>query len=92
MNFKNNEDSQKEKTTQQFLEDTIRNFPKNSFQPYAYYNQDRDVIEVYFKDESCYTKPFNSQLEFHQSFENDEIVGVNILNARKLLEEKGKFQ
>ena len=62
------------------------------FEPYAYYDEERDSIEVYFKDESCYAKPLNDQLELHLSFNNEEVVGVNILNLKKLLENKGKFK
>lgn len=62
------------------------------FEPYAYYDEERDSIEVYFKDESCYAKPLNDQLELHLSFENEEVIGVNILNVKKLLTEKGKFK
>jgi hypothetical protein len=62
------------------------------FEPYAYYNEDTGSIEVYFKDESCYAKPLNDQLELHLSFDKEEVVGVNILNIKKLLEDKGKFK
>ena len=62
------------------------------FEPYAYYNEDADSIEVYFKDESCYAKLLNDQLELHLSFDKEEVVGVNILNIKKLLKEKGKFK
>jgi hypothetical protein len=62
------------------------------FEPYCYYNKETDSIEVYFKDESCYAKPLNDQLDLHLSFDNEEVVGVNILNVKRLLENEGKFK
>lgn len=62
------------------------------FQPYAYYNEDMDSIEAYFKDEACYTKTLNNNIELHISFDTGEVVGMNILNAQKLIQDKGHFQ
>ena len=51
-----------------------------------------DEIQVYFKDENCYTKPLNDQLELHLSFDTEEVVGVNVLGVKKLIQDKGKFK
>lgn len=79
-------------TDKQFLEEMMKLVPSGQFTPYAYYNEDMDAIEVYFKDESCYTKTLNNMVELHLSFENEEVVGVNILGIKKLIQDKGKFK
>jgi len=76
----------------EFLEEMMKLVPSGGFQPYAYYNEDMDSIETYFKDESCYTKTLNNMVELHLSFDNDEVVGVNILGIKKLIQDKGKFK
>jgi uncharacterized SAM-dependent methyltransferase len=60
-------------------------FTSEKFQPYAYYNEDMDYIEVYFKDEDCMSQPFSSEIELYKSFENNKIVGVKILGIKKLI-------
>lgn len=87
-NFKYKKEKIKQNTSlvENFLEDMIKNFPSDAFHPYAYYNQDMDKIEIYFNDKSCHTEPVNQQIEFHKCFESNEIVGVNILNIKKLIE------
>jgi len=70
-----------------FLMEIARNFPKNSFKPYAFYNSSMNTIEVYLKDESCMTQSLNDQLDLYISFDTNEIIGVKILNIRKLLEQ-----
>ena len=83
-------------TSKKFLDEMIKLAEdckkSGGFQPYAYYNEDMDAIECYFKDESCYTKTLNNMVELHLSFDNDEVVGVNILGIKKLIQDKGKFQ
>jgi uncharacterized SAM-dependent methyltransferase len=74
------------------VDKTIQDFSSEKFQPYAYYNEDMDAIEVYFKDESCMTQPLNDKLELYKSFENNEVVGVRILGIKKLLQDKGEFK
>jgi hypothetical protein len=44
-----------------------------------------DSIQVYFKDEDSYTQPLNKWLELHLSHDTDEVVGVNVLNIKKVL-------
>ena len=72
-------------TSKQFLDEMIKLVPSGEFVPYAYYNKDMDAIEVYFKDNSCYTQPLNKVMNLYLDQETDEIVGVNILNISKLL-------
>lgn len=79
-------------TADEFLKEMIKLVPSGQFTPYAYYNKDMDSIECYFKDESCYTQPLNNMVELHLSFENKEIVGVNILGVKNLIENKGSFK
>lgn len=83
-------------TSSEFLDEMIKLAQdckdSGGFQPYAYYNEDMDAIETYFKDESCYTKTLNNMVELHLSFDNDEVVGVNILGIKKLIQDKGKFK
>lgn len=83
-------------TSSQFLDEMLKLADtyggSGCFQPYAYYNEDMDSIEAYFKDESCYTKTLNNNIELHISFETGEVVGMNILNVQKLIQDKGHFQ
>lgn len=72
-------------TSQQLLNEMITLVPSGSFVPYAYYNEDMDSIQVYFKDEDSYTQPLNKWLELHLSHDTDEVVGVNVLNIKKVL-------
>lgn len=72
-------------TSKQFLEEMLKLVPSGPFVPYAYYNEDMDSIQAYFKDENSYTQPLNKWLELHLSHDTDEIVGVNVLNVRKVL-------
>lgn len=72
-------------TSSQFLEEMLKLVPSDSFVPYTYYNDDMDSIQVYFKDENSYTQPLNKWLELHLSHDTDEVVGVNVLNVRKVL-------
>jgi len=73
-------------TSSQFLEEMIKLVPSGSFQPYAYYNEDMDSIQVYFKDTSSYTQPLNQNVEIHLSHDTDEITGATILNIKQLIE------
>lgn len=83
-------------TSSQFLDEMLKLADtyggSRCFQPYAYYNEDMDAIETYFKDETCYTKTLNNNIELHISFETGEVVGMNILNVQKLIQHKGHFQ
>lgn len=92
----NSNDDIRKVSASEFLEEMIKLAEtckeSGGFQPYAYYNEDMDAIECYFKDESCYTKTLNNMVELHLSFDNDEVVGVNILGIKKLIQDKGKFK
>ena len=79
-------------TSSQFLDEMLRLLPSVQFQPYAFYNEDMDAIETYFKDESCYTKTLNNNIELHISFNTGEVVGMNIFNVQKLIRDRGHFQ
>ena len=83
-------------TSSQFLDEMLKLAEtyggSGCFQPYAYYNEDMDSIEAYFKDEACYTKTLNNNIELHISFDTGEVVGMNILNIQKLIQDKGHFQ
>lgn len=72
-------------TSSQFLDEMIKLVPTGQFIPYAYYNEDMDSIQVYFKDTSSYTQPLNENVEIHLSHDADEITGATILNIRKLI-------
>lgn len=83
-------------TSSQFLDEILKLAEtyggSGCFQPYAYYNEGMDSIEAYFKDEACYTKTLNNNIELHISFETGEVVGINVLNVQKLIQHKGHFQ
>ena len=72
-------------TSSQFLEEMLRLVPSGQFQPYAYYNEDMDSIQVYFKDSSSYTQPLNRNVEVHLCHDSNEITGATILNIKRLL-------
>jgi hypothetical protein len=76
-------------TSSQFLDEMLRLVPSGSFVPYAFYNEDMDSIDVYFKNDSCYTQPLNEAMNLHLSHDKDEVVGLTILNVKKLLQTKG---
>lgn len=72
-------------TSSQFLDEMIKLVPSGCFQPYAYYNEDMDALQVYFKDTSSYTQPLNQNVEIHLSHDADEITGATILNIKQLI-------
>jgi hypothetical protein len=74
-------------TSSQFLDEILRLVPSGEFQPYAYYNKDIDSIQAYFKDEGCYTKTLNDNIELYISFESGEIVGIKLLNIKQIIKE-----
>jgi len=76
-------------TSSQFLEEMLRLVPSGQFQPYAYYNEDMDSIQVYFKDSSSYTQPLNKNVEVHLCHDSNEITGATILNITRLLNKEG---
>ena len=55
------------------------------FQSYAYYNEDMDSIEVYFKESMYYTQPLNNNVELYLCHDTNEIVGATILNIKQLI-------
>jgi len=82
----------KEISSKEFLERIKEELPTmGNFTPYAYYNESMDEIQVYFKDESNYTKPVNDELELYLSYDND-VIGVKVLGVEKLIQDKGKFK
>lgn len=72
-------------TSSQFLDEMIKLVPSGQFIPCAYYNEDMDSIQVYFKDTSSYTQPLNQNVEIHLSHDADEITGATILNIKQLI-------
>ena len=92
MTDNNSNDDIKKVSPSEFLEEMMKLVPSGNFQPYAYYHKDMDYIEAYFKDENCYTKTLNDMIELHLSFDNDEVVGINILGIKKLIENNGVFK
>lgn len=72
----------------EFLEEMLKQVPSGPFVPYCYYNEDMDAIQVYFKNDESYTQPLNEAMELMLSFDKEEIVGVNIINIKKLLKEQ----
>lgn len=72
----------------EFLEKMLKQVPSGPFVPYCYYNEDMDAIQVYFKNDESYTQPLNEAMELMLSFDKEEIVGVNIINIKKLLKEQ----
>jgi len=71
----------------EYVDSIVVNNPyhKGTFVPYAHYDESLDRVSVYFKDKDAYVKTLNNNVELHISFENEEIVGVNILRVKKLL-------
>jgi len=69
------------------LENYILSYDRCDFVPYAFYNKHTDCIEVYFKDDSTYTSPLSGNVSLYLSQDNNEVVGVKVLNARRLLKD-----
>lgn len=72
-------------TSQSLMEELIRVSSSGSFVPYSRYNQYRDCIESHFTNDDYYLQPVNENIELLLSHHNDEIVGVNILNVKKVI-------
>jgi hypothetical protein len=75
-------------TSSNLLDEMIKLVPSGSFVPYAFYNEPMNAIQVYFKNDSCYTQPINEAVELYLSHDNDEVVGLSVLNIKKLLDKK----
>ncbi len=60
--------------------------PKNEFQPVIYFNREGNLLEIYWKDDSCYAESSdNKHLTLMKNFETKEIVGIKIYGIHKLL-------
>jgi len=73
-----------------FLDEMIKLVPSGNFQPYAYYNEEIDSIEVYFKDAMYYTQPLNNNIELYLCHDTNEIIGAKILRVKSLLNKRRK--
>lgn len=69
----------------------LENVPKGPFVPYAFYNEDMNALEVYFKNDNCYTKTINDFIELHISEDTGEVVGVNVLKIMQVIKEGRKI-
>ena len=75
----------KKVTQSEFLDKMIRLVPIGPMVPHSFYNEDMDAIQVYFKDHQFYTQPLNETINLYVSFDTNEVIGVEILNVKKLL-------
>jgi len=69
----------------ELLEELFSDYKPESFVPYFYYNKDMDVLDIYFKEDLSYTSLLNKDLNLFLSQETDEIVGVSVLNIKRLV-------
>lgn len=73
-------------------EDTIKQLSsvnqRRIFIPYSYYNQDMDVIQVFWKNEDYYTHQLPNNINLKISLESNEIIGVDIFNVNALVLQK----
>lgn len=72
----------------EFLDEMIRLVPTGQMVPHSFYNEDMDAIQVYFKDHQFYTQPLNEAMNLYISFDSNEVIGIEILNVKKLLQVK----
>lgn len=78
----------KKVTQSEFLDKMIKLVPIGPMVPHSFHNEDMDAIQVYFKDHQFYTQPLNEAMNLYVSFDTNEVIGVEILNVKKLLEVK----
>ena len=69
----------------------LEHVPKGPFVPYAFYNEDMNAIQVYLKNDNCYTKTINDFIELHISEDTGEVVGVNVLKIMQVIKEGRKL-
>jgi hypothetical protein len=69
----------------EILEKVFADYQPGYFIPYCHYNEDMDTIDVYFKSDPPYTQLLNKELNLFLSQETDEVIGVSVLNAKRLL-------
>ena len=72
-------------TSQNLIDELIQLKPEGSFVPYTMYNKHNDSIKVYFKDSDYYCQPLNENIQLLLSHENNDIVGVTILNVKNII-------
>jgi len=70
------------------VDEYLATYQPCQFTPGTFYNEDMDAIEVIFKNESYYVQPLNQAIELYLTFETNEVVGLNILQLKKLLKDK----
>ena len=63
----------------EWIEGDVRT-PVRDFEPCCYYNEDGDMFEVIWKNDSCYSEQCGN-FRVMKSFETGEIVGVTIHNV-----------
>ena len=78
----------KKVTQSEFLDKMIRLVPTGPMVPHSFYNEDMDAIQAYFKDHQFYTQPLNEAMNLYVSFESNEVIGIEILNVKQLLQAK----
>lgn len=78
----------KKVTQSEFLDEMVKLVPTGPMVPHSFYNEDMDAVQVYFKDHQFYTQPLNEAMNLYVSFDTNEVIGVEILNVKKLLRVK----
>ena len=58
------------------------------FTPATSYSEDMDAIEVIFQNESFNVKNVNEALDLYIGTESGQVVGLNVLQIKKLMKEK----
>lgn len=74
------------------LEDLLKSTkPGENFSPVAYYGEEEDSLMIYLKNDPDYAKRINSRVTVFLSEESDELVGCQIKNVRRVLDDIGWF-
>lgn len=65
--------------------------PAETFSRYAYYDEDADVLSLYFADGPYYAERINKRVTVFISSETEKLVGCAIKNVRSVLEDMKWF-
>jgi hypothetical protein len=67
------------------LKEFIRTHKPKEFHPgVPQYISEADCVNIFFKDEDCYTEKLSDQCDIFKSFKTGEIVGCRIYKVSKI--------
>jgi hypothetical protein len=70
------------------VDEYFKKYNPCQFTPATSYSEDMDAIEVIFQNESFNVKNVNEALDLYIGTESGQVVGLNVLQIKKLMKEK----